>query len=460
MPDWTSDFEARLAEGNSGYLDEQVFLDLIEQYLTGGKADLAYTASCEALLQHPFSVDLMCSQAAVLLELEKPEQALSVLRHASGISPGELDIQLLQVETLIELGRSNEAEIILSPFLEEGSTEDLADAWYFKAMIEEQRDQWLQMHHSLERAVRYNPRFQEALERLWLSTEMLGNYTESATFYEEIIEQDPYAWQVWYNLGHAHSCQENYEQAAEAFDYACVINEEFEHAWRDLGEMYLQLGKFQKAVESFLTSLEKSESQDPDLLVKLGEAYEKNGEREQAVTTFKTALVLDDKHDEALFRLGCIRVLESSYDEAVFQLEAAINLNGDREEYYVALAEAYFQKGNLPQAEFCLNRALELAPEQSSYWLQYASFLLQHGSLTEALDILETAIGQQFSPQLDYARIACLFKLGKRQEACQSLCLQLAEDFDAHQTLFDVAPELSADPDVISLVRAFRSTNA
>ena len=57
MPDWTSDFEARLAEGNSGYLDEQVFLDLIEQYLTSGKTDLAYAASREALLQHPFSVD-------------------------------------------------------------------------------------------------------------------------------------------------------------------------------------------------------------------------------------------------------------------------------------------------------------------------------------------------------------------------------------------------------------------
>ncbi|MBK7345332.1 MAG: tetratricopeptide repeat protein [Saprospiraceae bacterium] len=457
MPDWTSDFEARLAEGNSGYLDEQLFLDLIEQYLTSGKTELAFATSREALLQHPFSVDLMCSQAAVLLEMEQPDKALEVLRHAAGISPGELDIQLLQVETLIELGRSNEAEIILSPFLQEGSHEDLADAWYFKAMIEEQRDQWLAMHHSLECAVRFNPRFQEALERLWLSTEMLGNYAESATYYEEILEQDPYAWQVWYNLGHAHSCLENYEAAAEAFDYACVINEEFEHAWRDLGEMYLQLGKFEKATDAFKTSLEKSESHDPDLLVKLGEAYEKNGDRDLAVNTFKEVLILDDKHDEALFRLGCIRVLESQFDEAVFHLETAIQLNGDREEYYVALAEAYFQKGMLEQAEFCLNRALELAPEQSSYWLQYASFLLQHGSLTEALDILETALSQQESPQLDYARIACLFKMGKRQEACQSLCLQLAEDFDAHQTLFDVAPELSSDPDVISLVRAFRT---
>ena len=457
MPDWTSDFEARLAEGTSGYLDEQVFLELIEQYLTGGKTDLAFATSREALQQHPFSVDLMCSQAAVLLELEQPEKALEILGHASRISPGELDIHLLQVETLIELGRSNEAEIILSPFLQEGSNEDLADAWYFKAMIEEQRDQWQAMHHSLERAIRYNPGFQEALERLWLSTEMLGNYTESVSFYEEIIEQDPYAWQVWYNLGHAHSCMEDYEQAAVAFDYACVINEDFEHAWRDLGEMYLLLGQFVKAQESFLTSLQKSDAEDVDLLVKLAEAYEKNGQREQAVETLQRLLAQDELHDEAIFRLGCIRVLDGRLEEAISLLEKAVGLNAEREEYYIALAEAYFQKDMLPQAEFCLNRALELAPEQSAYWLQYATFLFKHGSLTEALDVLETAIDQQYAPQLDYARIACLFKLGKRQEACQELCLQLADDYDTHQTLFDLSPELITDPDVISLVRAFRT---
>ncbi|HRW74947.1 MAG: tetratricopeptide repeat protein [Lewinellaceae bacterium] len=457
MPDWTSDFEARLAEGTSGYLDEQVFLELIEQYLTGGKTDLAFATSREALQQHPFSVDLMCSQAAVLLELEQPEKALEILGHASRISPGELDIHLLQVETLIELGRSNEAEIILSPFLQEGSNEDLADAWYFKAMIEEQRDQWQAMHHSLERAIRYNPGFQEALERLWLSTEMLGNYTESVSFYEEIIEQDPYAWQVWYNLGHAHSCMEDYEQAAVAFDYACVINEDFEHAWRDLGEMYLLLGQFAKAQESFLTSLQKSDSEDVDLLVKLAEAYEKNGQRDLAVETLQRLLTQDELHDEAIFRLGCIRVLDGRLEEAISLLEKAVGLNAEREEYYIALAEAYFQKDMLPQAEFCLNRALELAPEQSAYWLQYATFLFKHGSLTEALDVLETAIDQQYAPQLDYARIACLFKLGKRQEACQELCLQLADDYDTHQTLFDLSPELITDPDVISLVRAFRT---
>ncbi|MEZ5030259.1 MAG: tetratricopeptide repeat protein [Saprospiraceae bacterium] len=457
MPDWTSDFEARLAEGTSGYLDEQVFLELIEQYLTGGKTDLAFATSREALQQHPFSVDLMCSQAAVLLELEQPEKALEILGHASRISPGELDIHLLQVETLIELGRSNEAEIILSPFLQEGSNEDLADAWYFKAMIEEQRDQWQAMHHSLERAIRYNPGFQEALERLWLSTEMLGNYTESIAFYEEMIEQDPYAWQVWYNLGHAHSCMEDYEQAAVAFDYACVINEDFEHAWRDLGEMYLLLGQFAKAQESFLTSLQKSDTEDVDLLVKLAEAYEKNGQRDLAVETLQRLLAQDELHDEAIFRLGCIRVLDGRLEEAISLLEKAVDLNAEREEYYIALAEAYFQKDMLPQAEFCLNRALELAPEQSAYWLQYATFLFKHGSLTEALDVLETAIDQQYAPQLDYARIACLFKLGKRQEACQELCLQLADDYDAHQTLFDLSPELITDPDVISLVRAFRT---
>lgn len=456
MPDWTSDFEARLAEGNSGYLEEQVFLDLIEEYLLDGKLDMAFAAAQESLQQHPFSIDLMCSQAAVLLEMDKPEDALEVLNHAAQMSPGEFDVHLLQVETLIEMGKANEAEILLAPYLAHGEPQDMADAWYFQGMIEEQRDNWQAMHKCLETAVANNPRFHEALERLWLSTEMIGNYAESAQFYEGILEKDPYSWQIWYNLGHAHSCLEAFEAAAEAFEYACIINEEFEHAWRDQGEMWLQLGNSGKAVECLLTAQQKSESPDPDLLTRLGEAHEKNGRRDLALAVLREAILIDTQHDEAHFRLGCLFVLENELDKAVYHLETAIAHQDEREEYYVALAEAYFQQGFIGQAELCLHRALELAPEQSAYWLQYASFLLQNGSFEEALDILESAITQQLSPQLDYARIACLFKLGKRQEACQSLCLQLAEDYSSHKTMFELAPELSSDPDVISLVRAFR----
>lgn len=456
MADWIADFESGLTEGNAGYLNEQAFLDLIDTYMIDGKWDWAFRASGEALLQHPFSVELMCSRATVLLELDQPEEALEVLEQASGMAPGELDVLLLQVETLIELGRAPEAEVMLAPHLRNGSREDLADAWYFQSMIEEQRDQWTDMHRCLETAVRYNAHFPEALERLWLSTEMLGNYAESASFYEEILHLEPYAWQVWYNLGHAHACMDNFESAAEAFEYACIINENYEHAWRDQGEMWLQLANPAKAIECLETALEKSEVRDSEVLTRLGEAYEKNGQRPQALLALREALALHPANDEAHFRLGCLHILGENLPGAVFHLETAIAHQGEREEYHVALGEAYFQQGDTERAEQCLHRALELAPEQSAYWLQYAVFLLKHGSLEEALDTLDTALSQQRSPQLDYARIACLFRLGKRQEACQSLCLQLAEDFHAHPTMFELAPELSSDPDVISLVRAFR----
>ncbi len=456
MADWNSDFEARLAEGSAGYLEEQAFLDLIDKYLEKGLWAEALLAVCEALRQHPFSIELMCSHATALLEMDRAEDALEVLRHAAGMAPGESDVTFLQVETLIELGRAADAEILLAPFLRKGNPEDLADAWYFQSLIEEQRDAWSTMHRCLEKAVRNNTRFPEALERLWLSTEMLGNYEESILFYREIIDQDPYSWQVWYNLGHAHACTEDYAQAAEAFEYACIIEDSYEHAWRDQGEMRLQLGQTGAAIECFLAALERSEDRDAELLTRLGEAWEKQGNRDNAFACFREVIGKNPAHDEAHFRLGGLYFLEGRLEEAVFHLEAAINHQNEREEYFVALAEVYFRQGFLAQAEMCLHRALELAPEQSGYWLQYASFLLQNGSLEEALDILDSAITQQRSPQLDYARIACLFRLGKRQEACQSLCLQLAEDYHAHQTMFDLAPELSSDPDVISLVRAFR----
>lgn len=457
MADRITEFEYRLNEGRIEYLDESAFLELIEACIGDQRWETALAASAEGLAQHPFSLDIMCARAAVLLEIDQPDRALTLMNQAAGIAPGEFDVSLLQIEALIELGRTQDAATMIGPLLDAyHPDEDMADLWYFQSIIEEQHGHMKAMHQSLEKAVWYNTRFYEALERMWLSTELLGNYETSITYYEKIIDKDPYSWQVWYNLGHAHACMENYEAAAEAFEYACIIDEEQEHPWRDQGEMRMQTGEFDRAIECFIMALDKSEERSSDLLTRLGDAYEKAGKRQLAIEALREAIKYNPQDDDALYNYGCIQMSEREYEDAIVTLEQAIAIQNEKEEYFVALAEAYFQTGRMGQAEMCLHSAIELAPEQAGYWLHYASMLLHNGELAEALELLEEALSQQHTPQLDYARIACLFRLGKRQEACQSLCLQLAEDFNAHETLFAVAPELSADPDVISLVRAFR----
>jgi hypothetical protein len=121
MADWTSDFESRLAEGNAGYLEEQAFLDLIETCMSGARWTQALDLSMEALRQHPFSIELMCSQATVLLELDRAEEALLVLEQAAGMAPGETDVLFLQVETLIELGRAPRPNASSHPASNRGS---------------------------------------------------------------------------------------------------------------------------------------------------------------------------------------------------------------------------------------------------------------------------------------------------------------------------------------------------
>jgi tetratricopeptide (TPR) repeat protein len=456
MSDSMSEFEFSFSQGQHSYREEQVYLDLIDEYLASGNTQMAQAAGKEGLQQHPFSIDLLCSYASVLLEMDKPAAALAILDHASSMAPGEAEVEFLRVETLIELDRPEEASHILEPLLQMADGQDRADAWYFKSMVEETRENWIEAHRALTQAVSLNPQFQEALERLWLCTEMLGNYAESAVFYQRVLDKDPYSWQVWYNLGHAYACLEDLPSALEAFDYASIINEDFEYIWRDLGDIWLQMGNAAKAAECLEIALTKCESPDPDLLTRLGDALEQQSRHPEAILRYQEAITIDPAQDEAHYHLGCLFMMQDDVQRAAFHLEAAIAHQSEREEYYIALAEVYFSQGLNASAEDCLHRALELAPEQSAYWLQYASYLLDEGAFEEALHILDAAMLQHPIPQLEYARIACLFKLGKRQEACQTLCLQLAEDFPAHQTLLDLAPELVHDPDVISLVRAFR----
>jgi hypothetical protein len=81
---------------------------------------------------------------------------------------------------------------------------------------------------------------------------------------------------------------------------------------------------------------------------------------------------------------------------------------------------------------------------------------MQTHRLEEALRVLDEAEEYSFSPSFLYHRSAFLFKLGRKREALLTLEDALCEDFDSHDSLFNLLPMLEDDREVKAVISIFQ----
>jgi tetratricopeptide (TPR) repeat protein len=452
--DLVTEYENMIQRGLATFFDEKDYLKLVDYYEEEGLFERALEVVEQALKNHQYSADFYIRKAQLLLDTSREELALDVLEQAAVFAPGEADIFLLRAEALAYLNQTDEAFAILEDLKQTADQEEMSDIFVVEATIYENLEQFEQMFFSLKAALQENPRHKEALERIWLCVELSKNYEESINIHEEILDADPYSYLAWYNLGHAHSYLGHYEEAIEAYEFAYVINEKFEYAYRDCAEMCFELKLYHKALKCYLEILENFEPES-EVLLRVGQCYQNLENYKTARKYYQDALRLDPLDDEVHFQIGECYACEEKWKSAIVAFRKAISIEDNREEYYAAIGNAYFRSGDLEKAEPNFRLATELASEESSYWIQYAGFLMDTGRGEEALLLLDEADLYAVGADLQYCRVACLFRTGRRQEAFYRLGEALIEDFGSHSTLFDLIPELERDPAVLSLISTY-----
>lgn len=448
-------YEAIMSEeGAVAYLEGKDYEALIDYYEQEDQLDRALEVTNLAINHHQFTADFYLRKAHILLDAGQVAIALNTLDEAILFSPAETDIILLRAEALIQLGQIDEAFALLEEMKEEAIGVEMSKIYFIEALAYETQGYFEAMYIALKSALEVDPGHREALERLWMCIEQNKKYDEAIKLHEAILDADPYSMMAWYNLGHAHAYYGNYPEAIECYEFAFVIDEDFEEAYRDCAELCFEMKLFHKAQRVYEELLEHFDP-DSDLLLRLGQCYQYQEKYKIALTFFTQALNLDPLDDEVLFHMGECYTQEGNWPKAIRYFQKAISIEDTREEYFGALADAYFHHGKMPKAEANFIKAIDAAPEESRYWIRYAHFLLSNARGAKALDILDEAEENAAGAELLYCRIGCLFSLGRRQEGLYWLGEALAEDFDLHRSLFDFLPELEADPDIVSMISAY-----
>lgn len=449
------EYEVMSQKGTVRFFEKTVLVDMIKYYENNGNIEKALGVCDFAMTQHVSSMEFLFHKGRLLAELELIDESIECLEKALAFDPSHFELNIFYAELLIEIGEFNDSYHVLKKLYRIVDEEPQAQVLFLLAKIQEITGEFEKMFFTLRKALRKDPTHPFLLNKIWLAAELAGLYQESLEFHKELIEQHPYSFLAWYNLGQAYYCLEQYQKSAEAFEYTFLINKQFDFAYKDGAEAYIMAEEYEKALHIYDELLDIIEP-DSDVYAKIGYCYERLDEIEIAKKYYRKSLKINPLNSMSLFRMGECFVLEESWEDAISFYNKAIEADSDREEYLIAIAEAYFKNKNVQQAKVFFQKATEMAPELSRYWTQYATFLIKMGNNEEAISILDEAQIYTVDTEVLYCKAACLFAMSKREEALQTLSEALQENASLLESLFALTPELKQDSDVRALVKAFK----
>jgi len=441
--------------GRVTFSDEQSYHFLIDYFQEEYLIERALDVVEYALQEYPRSFGFHIRKAQLLIDIQHEEMAMAALDEAEALAPVELEIPLLRAEVLTSLELYDEALSLLEALKLTESGKELSDVYLAESLVYESMGSYEQMFCALVSSLKEDPNNASALERMWLCVELSKKFRESITLHEEILEINPYSYLAWYNLGAAHAYYGNYDEAIEAYEYAFLINDRFELAYKDCAEICFEIQKYNKALQCYQDVLEHFEP-DAYLFQRIGQCYQKLASYAIAKTFFEKAAQLDPFNDEVFFHLGECYLMEENWRKAMLHFKHAIRIEDRREEYYAAMAEACFHAGQLRKVEPLYQKATEIAPEQTEYWMKHIRFLMDMGQFDRALEVINEGEENTGDPNLSYFRIACYFLMGNRKEACFLLTSALDEDFHQHKALFELVPALKEDAEVQAIIATYQ----
>ncbi len=438
---------------NFGFFEKAEFIELLDYYERKNRNDKALEVIDLAIAQHPFSSEFFIRKAQIFIASEQAMEALRFLDQAEAYAPSDIEIALTRVEAYTLLAFYEEALIILDELKSYCGKTYLDEVYVCEAMVYEDRNQHEKMFYALRKALLHNCKNQIALKRIWYCVDISGKYDESIALHLHIIDEDPYSYVAWYNLGYAYASVSKFKEAIEAFEYAYIINNKFEFAYRDCADACIKMGAYQKAIEVYQEAEEQFEL-DGEIFIKLGQCHEFLKNAEEAKAFYFKAIEEEPENPQAHFHLGQCYAKRLNWVAASQSYLNAIELDDKDEIYAAALAEAYYKLGDWDNALFYFEKATETAPEESKYWIQLICFLANTGMAQKAMETLDEAYFYTIGTELLYCRVYCLLKQGKRKKALYLLGEALYEDFDMHDILMNW-PGVRGDEEVHAVVKAF-----
>lgn len=440
------------------FLDEENYEQIIQFYQDNREPNKALRVIETALEHFSFSSFFYTKKAELLANQKQFEAALHALDEAQKLDPNDINIFLIRADVALWEGRHDDAKSEVDYALSIATeAEDRCELYLELADILEDQEKYDAVTETLQAAVRHNPMSEEGMNRLWFCTELNEQYEESIRFHEELINEHPYAYLAWFNLGHAYAGLLLYEKSLEAFEYVIAIEENFDGAYICCGDVLYNMERYADAVNCYLDAIKLSKP-SKELYLKTAEAYDKLGDYPKSRAYLRKSIVVDPYFDEAFFRMGETYRSEEKWNKAISSYERAVKLNKENNEYLAALADAYMCVGEGNLALEIFEKIFQLDTQSKQNWINLATAYFNVDDFRKAFQVLnEAEVKYENSADIFYIKAVFYLQVGNRHEALLNLERGLLTNFDEHTLIFEMDDSLLDDSAVLQVIEQYRN---
>lgn len=448
-------YEAMLHSNGHYFFDVEEFELIIDHYLEQNELRRAQEVLEYARQQHPGSLDLLFSEANVLIGQGKLNKALEVLDAIGKLEPFNDEVHLMKAGIFSQLRNYRRAIEHYRRALELAD-EGLDDIHLDLAFEYENIEAFEQAIESLKKGLEINPENEAVLYELAYCFDLMEAHQAAVAYFRSFTNEHPYAFVAWYNLGNALARMERLEESIEALDLCIAIEERFTSAYYSKARNLLVLGRYAEAIECYEETLQHDGPQAVTFSY-IGECYEKMERYEQALVHYDQAIALDPNWVDAWIGRGVVKDMQGRGAEAVQDLVMATRIapeNGDAWFYY---ASALAHVGRNEEAFEAYERLHKIEPESLDGWLDHADLLLNlKGPEAAIRKLKESEQVHKLNARYRFRMVSYLLRAGLEQQALLELEEALMADHASHTLLLEHMPEAAAMPQVIHLLDLYR----
>lgn len=440
----------------ASYIDEEAFEKLIEHFELQEQYNKAYQAVEIAIVQFPYSASLLIKKADLLLSKQGYTEALELLEQAYIFDKNNIDIYILKTEALLALDKQEEAVALLNEALLLFEGDERIDLLFELADVYDDYEDFDKVFDCLKEILLQDPNSEEALYKICFWTDYTGRNAESIELHKKIIDEVPYNELAWFNLGAAFQGLKLYEKAIDAYQYALVIDEKLDYAYRNMGDAYIRLRKYKEAIEHLEKVIELSKPEDV-IYEAIGFCYEKMKNFAQARFYYRKASHLNPDLSYLIYKIAYTYYKENKYEQCMKQLDVALKMKRNKTEYYILMGECKMHLGFTKEAIQCFTNVVRLKPKSSVGWEALIRCLYQAVYYDEALKQIDNA---QFmtnnKPVFLYYKALVHFALGKKKQAFIHLEEALIQSPAHLKKILELEPSILQHQQVADLIIKYK----
>ncbi len=230
----------------------------------------------------------------------------------------------------------------------------------------------------LERILHHAPQQPDALQLMGLVARGRGDNAAAVNWFRRALAARPSQPHVWNNLGNALGALGRHGEAVAAYEKALAPRPDYGDAWLNLGLAHAATGAHKAALAAY----DRARAHGPAsarLKNARGVALHALERLEEAEACFREALRLAPDDVRALNNLGNVLRDLGRDEEAVAVFRRASELAPERDHLRVALAGAYFDRGEFDAAEKALRALLARAPTDANALKDLTTLLFTSG---------------------------------------------------------------------------------